>query len=106
MKNNFQLAHKISVVQTLLRNDERLLEFFFSHKHPDLRVPPTEMIQEARCLSKGEQLLLRAALDVWCGDGGVKLSDLLDSWDHLNWAAFLQAMVRLHEFDWSDGEFL
>ena len=107
MKINFQLAHKISVIQALLRHDERLLEFFFSHKRPgELRDSPAIVIQETGCLSKGEQLLIRAALDVWCGEGQTKLVDLLDSWDHLNWAAFLRAMVRLHELDWSDGEFL
>ena len=106
MKINFQLAHKISVVQILLRHDERLLEFFFSHKQPELRDSPDALIEQAKGFSRGEQLLIRAALDAWSGDGGTKLADLLDYWDHENWAAFIQAMVMLHELDWSDGEFL
>ncbi len=106
MKINFQLAHKISVIQTLLRHDERLLEFFFSHKHPELRDSADALIKQARCFSKDEQLLIRVALDVWCREGDTRLVDLLDSWDNANWSAFLQAMMRLHELDWSDGMFL
>ena len=74
---NLKEANLISSIQTLFRNDERLIYFFFSHKRPEMRVCGEELLQEARSMSRGEYLLIQAAIDFWNGDGNLRLSDLL-----------------------------
>lgn len=42
-----------------------------------MRVCGEELLQEARSMSRGEYLLIQAAIDFWNGDGNLRLSDLL-----------------------------
>ena len=48
-------------------------------------------------MSRQDQLLIQAAMDIWCEQGGVHLSDLISDWNHENWTNFLRAMTQLHE---------
>ena len=74
---NLQTAHKISAIQTLLQNDEQLLEFLFSHKHPRLQNSPRKLLKESRSLPFQDQLLIQVAIDIWCEQGGTRFADLL-----------------------------
>ncbi len=94
---NLQTAHKISAIQTLLQNDEQLLEFLFSHKHPRLQNSPRKLLKESRSFPFQDQLLIQVAIDIWCEQGGTRFADLLSDWDHENWISFLHAMALLHE---------
>jgi len=97
MITGLQLNAKIAAIHWLLSNDERFIEFLFSHKKPELRAPSDELLSEARCFSRGEQLLIQVAIDFWSREGDAKLSDLLDAWDDDRWRAFIDGVIRLKE---------
>ena len=96
---NFQQAHLISTIQKLFRNDERLIYFFFDHKRPELRLGPGELLQEARSLSSGENLLVQAAMDFWIRTSGFRLIDALDTLDDENVMALIRAILHWREID-------
>jgi hypothetical protein len=96
---NFQQAHLIATIQTLFRHDERLSYFFFSHKRPELRLGPGELLQEARCLSSGENILIRAAMDFWLRCGDFRLHDALSGLDDENVMALVRAILYWREID-------
>lgn len=89
----------ISTIHTLFRSDERLIYFFFNHKRPELRATAVVMLREARGLSHGEYLLIQAALDFWSGEGGLRLSDVLNVLDDENLLAFVRAILYSREID-------
>ena len=88
---NFQKAHRISAIRTLLGNDERLLELFFSHKEHKINGSPQDILISIKTIPPPEQLLIKTALDIWCLQGGAKFSDLLTFWGHEEWSAYIQS---------------
>jgi len=66
---NLQQAHQISALHTLLGNDERLLELFFSHKEHKINGSPKEILLSIKAIPQSEQLLIKTALDIWCLEG-------------------------------------
>lgn len=96
---NLQMAHLIGCIQTLLNHDEQLIYFFFHHKKAELRLGSTELLAEARLLSRGEYILIQAALDFWNGQGGLRLGDALAALDDENILALVKAMLALREIE-------
>ena len=94
--NSLKTAITVSSIQTLLKNDERLIYFFFSSKGPVPRLDSRRLLEEARSLPRDEELQIRAAIDIWCGEGGTHLSDLLHDWDNDNWTAFIDSIAILN----------
>ena len=94
---NLQTAHLISSIQILFRHDERLIYFLFSHKNPELRLCTGELLNEARDLSRGEYILIQAAIDFWNGTGGFRLGDALNVLDDENVLALVMAMLHQRE---------
>lgn len=76
----------------IFNNDERWLDFFYSHKGGDLRLAPEELIQEARCFSRGEQILIRVALELWSGANYVGISQIVE---HLDWTNLTRVLVAI-----------
>jgi hypothetical protein len=95
----FQQVHLISTIHKLFRNDERLIYFFFSHKRPELRLGPGELLQEARCLSSGEYILIQAAMDFWVRSSRFRLVDALGCLDDDNVIALVKAILHWREID-------
>ncbi len=96
---NLQMAHLIGCIQTLLSHDERLIYFFFHHKKAELRLGSTELLAEARLLSRGEYILIQAALDFWNGQGGLRLGDALAALDDENILALVKAILAFREIE-------
>ncbi len=76
-KTGLAEAHLIESIHVLLGHDERLLEFFFHHKHRVPRLPSKELKMEAQLLGPTDWIRVKAALDFWDGSGGTTLSELL-----------------------------
>lgn len=104
MDNTHSLAHshRISSIGTLLGHQEYFLYFIFSHKRPELRLSPTDLIDEMNGFSHGEQVLLRVALDMWSGSGEVHLWEILKVLDDKNFISFIRAIVYFRELDWQE----
>ena len=75
--------------------ESRFIEFLFDPKVPKIRKRPGVLCDEAWVFSHGEQLVIRAALDIWCGAGHVQLWELIETWDAENWARFIRAIGEL-----------
>jgi hypothetical protein len=65
-------------VSTLLGEDPQLLSFLFAKEAARLRLPPDELINAATSMSSGEYVLVKLAIDLWCGQGRCLVSELFD----------------------------
>jgi len=92
-------SHLIGTVRTLFRDDERLMYFFFHHMKGTLRLPPAELLRDARELSRSERILVQIGLDYWSDSGGAKLPDILDHLDDENLLAVIRSILRKREMD-------
>ena len=90
-------THLLHAISILFNHDEALLQFFFSHKEPVLRLPAKCLVEEAVKFPLKEQLLIRVALDYWNRRGSTRLSDMLAEFDHEHWVRFLHSIVFLEE---------
>jgi hypothetical protein len=82
-------------ISLLLANDPKLLDFLLKPCRTELRASPERLKQAARCFSSGEQILVRAALDIWDDCGQVKLADIVFRLDQTRLEAFLLAVESL-----------
>ena len=73
--------------------------FFFHHMKAELRLGAEEMLKEAKSLSRGEYLLIQAALDFWNGEGKMSLSSALNDLDDENLLALIRGIMYLREID-------
>lgn len=90
-------AHLARCISILFGYDEQMLQFFFSHKEPVLRMPARCLVEEAAAFSSCDQLLIRTALDFWNRRGYARLSDMLTDWEHEHWVRFIHAVSLLKE---------
>jgi hypothetical protein len=88
-------ARSFRIISILFGGDQRLLEYFFDAKEPKIRRRAGILIDDAWNLSHGEQLLVKAALDIWSGSGHLQLWEIVETWDDPNWLNFLTAMAEL-----------
>ena len=65
----------------------------------ELRLGAEEMLKEAKSLSRGEYLLIQAALDFWNGEGKMSLSSALNDLDDENLLALIRGIMYLREID-------
>lgn len=88
------LSNRIQAIHYLFNSDEKFIQFLFHHKKTELRESPADLLYEARGFSHGEFLLIKAAIDIWCDQGGADLADLLSVLDDDNIFRLLCAIVR------------
>jgi hypothetical protein len=94
---SLQHARLVHAVQILIDNDERLTRHLFSPKEPKFRADTATILSDARGYSSGEQLVIRAAIDLWNGTGATPLNRLLEVWDDQNWIRLIHAVTYLRE---------
>jgi hypothetical protein len=73
--------HRAHSIGRLFNWEQGPMEFLFSHKRLELRLSPEELKKDALGFSHGEQILIHAALDLWCSQGDLKLLDALEVLD-------------------------
>ncbi len=71
----------LQAMRHLFRSNPNLLSFTFDTNEPQLRRSAGALLQEARGLSGGENLLVRIALDLWNQSGAVSLSEVVERLD-------------------------
>lgn len=75
----------------------KLLEFLFESDRSKLRQEPEILLERAAGFSSGEQILLRVALDLWCGAGGVSLWHVIEHLDDDSYTNTLIGLRHLRE---------
>jgi len=86
-------------VSLLCDYDKRLIDFIFDPKRPRIRKRAGILIEDAWGFSHGEQLLIRAALDLWSGNGHLALWEMLETWDDATWARFIRVIGEYRRLD-------
>lgn len=86
-------------ISLLLDNNKKILDFLFDPKSPRLRKRAGILRDDAWNLSEEDQLLVRAALDLWSGSGHVQLWELTEAWEPEIWKRFHAAILHLRSTD-------
>jgi hypothetical protein len=84
-----------TIIFHLLDSDKRLMDFLFDPEKPRLRKRAGVLKEDAWCFSHGEQILIRTALEIWCGSGHVFLWELLESLDDRNLRRVLKGIEEV-----------
>ena len=87
------------VLNLMFPNRPDLLEFLFERDHARLRGDPECLLDSADGFSKGEQILIRVALDLWNGSGKVKMWEILESLDDDTFIGVLAGLRHLRRTD-------
>jgi len=77
---------------TLFLNHPALLGFLFDSKRASLRKEPDELLKEAIKFSSGEYILVRVAIDLWCGMGKANILEIFETLDPQNCQNFLRSL--------------
>jgi hypothetical protein len=80
-----------SIGRLLVRRPD-IMKALFDSSFSELRSSPKNILKSFRGLSHGEYLSVQVALDLWSGQGGANLRELLDTWDDEQWAHFVSAL--------------
>ena len=72
-----------------------LEQFLFKTESPSLNQAPEELLTQIGSFSSGEQILIRVALDLWSGEGGTHLLDVINRLDDRNFTNVMAAILYL-----------
>lgn len=81
----------------IMGDHSKLLEFLFESERPRLKQEPEVLLKLASGFSRGEQILVRVALELWCGAGGVSLWQIIEHLDDPNYFNTLAGLRYLRE---------
>lgn len=91
-------------ISVLLGSNPNLLQFLFDPIRSKIRKRPGLLRDDSWPFSHGEQLLIRASLDIWSGGGHLQFWEMLETWDSLTWINFFRAIAKLKDlpFDFKE----
>jgi len=89
---NFQELHALSL---LLANDSWLIDFILSPDRSTLNQPPEDLVRLSKAFSRGQQVLVQVALDIWSAEGQSSIGDVLWCLDSVRFEGFLLALEFL-----------
>lgn len=72
-----------------------LYDLFFGDDPGGLRQGAWRLRDELRFFDIEEQLLIKAALDIWSGNGHLYLFEMLEHWDQREWLRFIKSISIL-----------
>ena len=84
-----------NAISLLLNHEERLLLFLFDPREPKLRKRAGILKEDAWNLETEDQLLVRAALDIWSGSGHLALWECLEQWESIHWIQLIRCLLTL-----------
>ena len=94
--------HEMRMMETLniiFAGHNKLLQFLFDEDVAKLRHEPELLLTSACGFSSGEQILIRIALDLWSGSGGVKLWHIIESLDDTTYEGVLAGLRHLRQIN-------
>lgn len=102
IRSDLEKSRLNTAIGILFNYDERWLDFFYSHKGGGLRCEPTELIAEASCFSRGEQIMIKVALDLWTNDHRASISEIIEYLDWINLNRVLLAIMTMRDITVED----
>ena len=96
--NRYELRMQ-ETLNLIFRNHPGLLAFIFDIERPRLRLEPECLLSEYGVFSSGEKILVRVALDLWNGSGGVSLWDVVERLDVDNYRNVVAGLLILRQSD-------
>ena len=96
--SGIEKIHRVHAIAILLNHEEHFLRFLFDKNKDELSRSGLELRKESECFSHSEQLIIRAALDIWDESGKLCLSECLSTWDSEFWIRFTRAMAFYNGF--------
>lgn len=90
-------------ISRLFVNHPHLLKGIFDKKIPSLSAEPADLLTHYQCLSSGEYVMMKVALDIWCSSGGARVSELLDTLDVHNFCNVLTALSSVRDCEIKDA---
>ena len=97
LEATLQLQKKI-IISRLFDSNRAMTTFLFeSATSVSLREHPDIIISDSWELSDEQRILVRAALDIWCGSGNVFLWELLNGLSHQNFSRLILALARCRD---------
>ncbi len=97
-----ELSVLVSAIGIIFNYDEHWLEFFYSHKSGELRLSPEDLLLEAVCYSGSEQVLIKAALDLWTGEAYTNLAEIIEGLDSEDFQRVMLAILAVREISIED----
>ena len=97
IRSDLQKSRLDTAIGILFDYDERWINFFYSHKGGELRRGPHELIAEASCFSRGEQIMIKVALDLWTDDCRASISEIIEYLDWINLNRVLLAIMTMRD---------
>jgi hypothetical protein len=91
-KANDDERRLLNAIQILVGDDPTLLKFLLDVEKPRLKRRSGILRDEAWRFSDEEQLMIRAALDLWSGSGHLQLWEMLEAWEPEHWLRFIRAI--------------
>jgi hypothetical protein len=87
---------QFEAIRTICAKHPNLLIFLFNSNKPEFRVPPDQLVYEARGFSSGQNVLIKLAVDIWSGCTVYsEINEILYSLDPDSFSNVILAMVKL-----------
>ena len=80
----------------LLHRNDKILHLMLNPDNPRLMASPAVLKGHSQAFSSSEQLLLRIALDIWDGSGGIHFNEVYENLDHRNFQKMLLVLNYLY----------
>lgn len=103
--SNMAEAHLYRAISIIFEHRSHLLNGFFDDGQPKLSAEPAVLLKHYRCLSSGEFVLMKVALDIWCSSGNAKIWEILDVLDIHNFSKVMAGLAAARSHESRDIEF-
>jgi uncharacterized protein YgfB (UPF0149 family) len=90
-----RVSQEMHAISLLLSNDPWLIDFLLSQDRSTLNDSTEALAQLSKGFSRGQQVLVQVALDIWSGEGSALIADVLWCLDSVRFEGFMLAMESL-----------
>jgi hypothetical protein len=90
-------TRRLEAIYILFGGDDSLLDFFFHHTEPGLRLPTAALLKAAARLDAEEFQLVSVGVGIWSGTGGARVGDVVRQLDDDRLTNFIKSISHLRE---------
>ena len=94
----------LSAIKKLFKTKQHFVNFMFHPSQAKLAFASEEIIEMAMGLGSGYDLLVRIALDIWSGEGGINFNEIYQKLDTQSFNEVVSVLQMLHKKQFSGDE--